>query len=138
MATNQTKFDGIFDSIFVGGGSMRGGKSLQGQLADAEAAAAKALAAPLIVGWPGPNNTTYSTSVLQQLVYITQAGEAIKSQNSAQSVEIAALKTELVAVKALLAGSGPIVVEADIDYDVLATKIAEKMPSYKLVPEEGS
>lgn len=130
MATNQQKLDGVFDAIFNGGGSMRGGKSLQGQLADAEAAAAAALAAPLIKGWPGPNGTTYNTSVLQQLVYITQDLQSLKTLVGELKEAVALLNTKLTAHDAKPAASVSIDAAA-------AALIAEKLPKYKLSPETG-
>lgn len=127
MPTNEQRLHGVYDAIFVGGGSMVGGNSLQYQILEARNAAAAALAAPLIVGWPGPNGTTYSTSVLQQLVFITRDVQTVIRQNTE-------LKTQLDRVETKLAALAVPATTISID-DTAAAKIASALPKYRLTPE---
>jgi len=116
---NPGMLKGIFDAIFNGGSSMRGGKNLQDQIADAPL---DAFHVPTIQ-WEG-----YATSVAQQLAYNAQGIGRIETRQAAQQELLQQI------VNALSSG-----VDLQIDYDRIDASIKAAMPElpeYELTQKE--
>ncbi|MBT2587958.1 hypothetical protein [Arthrobacter sp. ISL-95] len=115
--TNQQKLDFLPDAIVTGGDTMKDGKSLQTQIAEAPEAA---LWLPLI-DWGD-----YKTSVLQQLAYNARAA----AQGNSELVAIRSLLTQ---VLSQVTNGVPV----DIDYDRIAEDIKANMPEFEIIKKEG-
>ena len=116
---NPGMLKGIFDAIFNGGSSMRGGKNLQDQIADAPV---NAFHVPTIQ-WEG-----YATSMAQQAAFGAQADARQEAMLAAQ------LELLQQIVNALTKG-----VDLQIDYDRIDASIKAAMPAmpeYELTQKE--
>lgn len=110
--TNQQKLDFLPDAIVTGGDTMKDGKSLQTQIAEApEAALWKEL-----INWG-----KYKTSVLGQLAFLAQD---LYRANAA----LAAQQSLLTQILTHLTNGVPVV----IDYDRIAEDIKANMPEFEL------
>ena len=124
-ASNPGMLKALFDALFNGGNSMKGGKSLQDQIADAPTAA---LRAPLITGWKNSAGKEYSTSALQQLAYNAQGIARIEARQAVQQELLQQI------VNSLSKG-----IELQIDYariDASIKAAMPEMPEYELTPKE--
>lgn len=132
---NQQKQDFVPDAIVSGGESMRNGESLEVQIAFAPE---RALAAPLITGWPDGNGGTYSTSVLQQLAYGAQSNARVEALLAVQN---GLFRQVLDALGSMQNG-----VQIDIDYarleaavdKAVADAMPTEFPEYELTKKEAA
>jgi len=108
--SNQRRLEFIPEAIVEGGPSMRGGKSLEVQIAEAPETVLWAK----IMDWG-----TYKTSVIDQLVFTAEALDRIEARQTAQQSVLDQLVTAL--------NKG---VPFVIDYDEIEKRIAANMPTY--------
>lgn len=115
----------IFDAIFNGGESMLHKESLQYQI---DRSPVRALKAKIITGWPDGKGGTYSTSIADHMVYLTQYGTRIEATQAAHG--------ELLKQIANAITKG---VELEIDYAKIDASIKAAippMPEYELTMKE--
>ena len=116
--SNQRRLEFIPEAIVEGGPTMRGGKSLETQIAEA----------PETVLWAKIMNWgTYKTSVIDQLVFTAEALDRIEARQVAQQSVLDQLVTSL--------NQG---VPFVIDYDEIEKRIAANMPVYVPQVKEGN
>lgn len=116
--SNQRRLEFIPEAIVEGGPTMRGGKSLEVQIAEA----------PETVLWkPIMDWGTYKTSVVDQLVFTAEALDRIEARQVAQ-------QSVLDQIAAANSNGVPVV----IDYDEIEKRIAANMPVYVPQVKEGN
>jgi 2-hydroxychromene-2-carboxylate isomerase len=115
--SNQANLHFQTDAIINGGESMRGGKSLELQIAEAPERALWAK----IMDWG-----KYKTSVVDQLVFTAEALDRIEARQHAQ-------QSVLDQIAAAASNGVPVV----IDYDEIEKRIAANMPTYVPQVKEG-
>lgn len=126
MATMPQRLVALYEGFFFEGGkSMRNGESIQTQIAFAPE---RALKAKIIKGWPDGKGGTYSTSIADHMVYLTQYCTRIEGALAAQG--------ELLKQIAGALNNG---VDLQIDYAKIDASIKAampEMPEYELTKKE--
>lgn len=115
--TNQQKQDFPVDAVMGPAKSLRGGKNLQDQIAEAPV---NALRTPVIHGWKDAKGKEYSTSVAQQLAFNAQALAALSAQLTAQGALLQQIVTAV--------SKG---VAVEIDYKRIEA-LMPKLPAYEV------
>lgn len=105
------------EAIVEGGPTMRGGKSLETQIAEAPVDALKAL----VMDWG-----SYKTSVIDQLVFTAEGMDRIEARQVAQQSVLEQIVTAL--------NKG---VPFVIDYDEIEKRIVANMPTYVPQVKQG-
>lgn len=128
--TNQQKLDFIPDALISGGASMKGGKSIQDQIAQAPV---DAFHAPTIQ-WPG-----YKTSMAQQAAFHAQALARIEAT---QAVQNGLFRQILDVLQTLTPGGAGVTFEVDyarleaaVDKAV-AQSLPDSFPEYEITKKE--
>lgn len=114
MATNPQMLKGLFDGFFSGGESTINKWSFQTMMREFPK---EALQAKIIKGWPDGKGGTYSTSIADHMVYLTQYGQRIEAALAAQG--------ELLKQMSAALSTG---VDLQIDYDRIDASIKAAMP----------